>query len=202
MRSMLPEVADMFGDIGNVRVRAWATLGGNLAHADPAQDPPVMLGALGAHVVAQGPSGVREIPVSELADGLFSTQLAPDELITAIHVPIPPADVCCAYTKFLPRTADDYATVSAAARIAVTDDGVVERADLVLGSVGPTPVFATEAANALVGRPLGDRHAIDLMVETVRRIISPPSDVRGSSEYRREMAGVIARRSVLACGSN
>ena len=199
--AQLPEVASMFAHIGNIRVRAWATVGGNLAHADPAQDPPVLLGVLGASVLAQGPDGSRTIPVRELSDGPFSTVLASNELITAVRIPILDSAVRCAYLKFLPRTADDYATVSAAARIEFATDGTVIAADLMFGSVGPTPIFAPNAAAALVGRSTEDAEALNEMVEAVRETVSPQSDARGSAAFRREMAGTIARRVVLACSA-
>jgi CO/xanthine dehydrogenase FAD-binding subunit len=201
LRTELPRVAEMFGRIGNVRVRAWATVGGNLAHADPAQDPAVLLTALGASVTADSARGVRQIPVGELADGPYSTVLADDELITAIRIPRPSLAERHAYVKFLPRTADDYATVSAAVRVEVADDTVTDAA-VVMGSVGPTVLLMEEAASALVGRRLGDEGALEQMAQSVRDGVTPMSDHRGSREYRREMAGVIARRAVLACAGD
>jgi carbon-monoxide dehydrogenase medium subunit len=198
LRAELPRVAEMFGRIGNVRVRAWATLGGNLAHADPAQDPAVLLTALDATVTAQSARGTRQIPVADLADGPYSTILADDELITAVRIPRSAPDARHAYVKFLPRTADDYATVSSAVRVELDGD-IVTAATVVMGSVGPTALTIDGAAAALVRRRLGDDTALDEMAEAVRGTVTPVSDQRGSREYRREMAGVIARRAALAC---
>jgi carbon-monoxide dehydrogenase medium subunit len=108
------ELSAMFARIGNIRVRAWGTVGGNLALAEPSQDPPVLLAALGAAVDVTGPGGTRRIPVAELSYGPMSTVLEPQELLTRVILPLPEAGERCAYRKFLPKTADDYATVSAA----------------------------------------------------------------------------------------
>jgi carbon-monoxide dehydrogenase medium subunit len=191
----LPALCRLFAGIGNVRVRSWATLGGNLAHADPAQDPAVLLSALHATAVAEGPDGIRTIPVRELASGPFATVLQ-NELLTAIRVPVPEPNVSCSYVKFLPRTADDYATVSVGARVEADGDGVVTAADLALGAVGPTVVVADKAAAMLVGHHADDPAALKAMADALREGIDPPSDHRGSSDYRREMAGVMAIRAV------
>ncbi|MGH8984529.1 MAG: FAD binding domain-containing protein, partial [Acidimicrobiia bacterium] len=115
VRSYLPALARTFASVATVRVRNQATVGGNLAHADPAQDPPPMLLALGATVTAFRGGDRREIGLDELFVDHLQTSLAHDEVITSVRLPALPAGTRAAYLKFLPRTADDYATVSVAA---------------------------------------------------------------------------------------
>lgn len=191
--------AEAFGRIGNVRVRAWGTIGGNLAHADPAQDPPVLLAALGATVVVVGPGGERTIPVANLADGPFSTVLSHDELITTVLVPSPPPGTRTSYVKLLPRTQDDYATVSAAANLDFAADGTVRAARLVFGAVGPVPIVADAAAALLVGQRADDGDVLASVAASISDAVRPIGDGRGSADYKRQMAGVVARRAVLAC---
>ncbi|MBN9110206.1 MAG: FAD binding domain-containing protein [Pseudonocardia sp.] len=203
----LPVAAGMFGHIGNVRVRNWGTVGGNLALAEPAQDPPVLLSALGAEVVIERSGGSRQLPVAELGDGPMSTVLEPGELITRVVVPVLAADERSAYLKFLPVTADDYATVSAAVRLRVDgagDDAVITQARIVCGAVGPVPVDCTVAAELLVGRAIGDEERYAGVADAVATAVSPKSDHRGDAGYKREMAGVMVRRAVdraLASGT-
>ena len=120
-----PALTRTFASVATVRVRNQATLGGNLAHADPAQDPPPMLIALGAEVVATSAAGERTISVGELFVDVFTTSLRADEILTAVRCPALAPGTRATYLKFLPRTADDYATVSVAATLRLADDGHV-----------------------------------------------------------------------------
>jgi aerobic carbon-monoxide dehydrogenase medium subunit len=197
VRENCPELAEMFGRIGNIRVRAWGTVGGNLALAEPSQDPPVLLAALGAEVEAAGAGGTRRIPVAELGDGPMSTVLGPGELITKVVVPLPTPGERRSYRKFLPKTADDYATVSAAARVRF-DGPRISSASLFCGAVAPIPVSCDRAAALLRGRTLDDPEQLTDVVSAVRDAVSPVADHRGSADYKREMAGVFAKRALLA----
>jgi CO/xanthine dehydrogenase FAD-binding subunit len=197
LRAYLPELSAMFAHIGNLRVRAWGTVGGNLALAEPSQDPPIMLAALGAAVDVTGPGGSRRIPVAELSDGPMSTVLQPRELITRVILALPQAGERCAYQKFLPKTADDYATVSAAVRV-ILDGRRVSAARVFCGAVGPVPVSCDHAAELLVGRVLDEPGQLDDVVSAVRGAVSPVGDHRGSADYKREMAGVFVRRALVA----
>lgn len=117
-----PALAATFGEVATVRIRNQGTIGGNLAHADPAQDPPPMLIALDAEVVLKSASRERRVRLEELSTGYLSTVIQPDEILTEIHVP-PLADGTRAtYIKFLPRTQDDYATVSVGATLRMKGD--------------------------------------------------------------------------------
>jgi carbon-monoxide dehydrogenase medium subunit len=191
-----PALAATVRRVATVRIRNQGTLGGNLAHADPAQDPPAMLLALDAEVDAVGPGGTRTIPLDMLFVDLFETSLAPDEILTTIRVPALPPGSRAVYEKFLPRTADDYATVSVAARVSVVDE-VIADARVVVGAAGPVPMRVRAAEETLQGRRVDD---VDLaaVAEVTRLAVDPVDDARGSADYKREMAAVWAVRSIEA----
>jgi aerobic carbon-monoxide dehydrogenase medium subunit len=191
----LPQAAGMFGHIGNVRVRNWGTVGGNLALAEPAQDPPVLLSALRADVLAQSPAGDRRLPVATLGEGPMTTVLEPGELITQVVIPRLDADERCAYLKFLPTTADDYATVSAAVRLRLDGD-VITQARIFCGAVGPVPVDCASAAELVVGRSVAAEDRWEGVADAVHDAVAPVSDHRGEAGYKREMAGVFVRRAL------
>ena len=198
IRERMPAVARMFDGVGNIRVRNAGTVGGNLVHADPAQDPPVMLAVLGARATVVGPAGERSLAVEDVAEGPFWPALEHDELLTRVHVPWPGESDRTAYIKFLAGSHDDYATVSVGARLTV-DDGIVTSARMAAGAVGPTVVVLDDAAEVLQGRAPDDSDAHHELGERVRDLVSPMPDRRGSADYKREMAGVVARRAVQAC---
>ena len=196
VRALSPALTNAFASVATVRIRNQATVGGSLAHADPAQDPPPMLAALGAAVTAVSPRGARSIAVEDLAVDHFTTTLAGDEIITEVIVPPLAPGTRATYVKFLPRTADDYATVSVAAAMRLAD-GVVADARIVLGAVGPTPIRARAAEAALAGaKPSRERLA--QAAALVRDEVDPLDDLRGSAEYKREMARVWTERALLA----
>jgi carbon-monoxide dehydrogenase medium subunit len=191
-----PALAAAFAAIATVRIRNQATIGGNLAHADPAQDPPPILIALDAAVEVAGPGGSRRtMPVDELFADWFATTLGPAELITAVTVPDPPAGTRAAYRKFLPRSVDDYATVSVAVAARRDVDGRIASVRIALGSVGATPIRARAVEAALLGEvPDGARLADAAAL--VRDEVDPLDDARGSAAYKREMARVWVTRAL------
>ena len=196
-RAYSPALVDAFASVATVRIRNQATVGGNLAHADPAQDPPPMLAALGARVTIRSPRGEREQPVEALAVDHFTTSLTHDEIITAVVLPRIAAGTREVYLKLLPQTADDYATVSVAATLRFADDGTVAEARVVLGAVGPTPIRARRVEEALRGaRPTPAR--ITEAAALVRDEVDPLDDLRGSAEYKRDMAAVWTARALGA----
>ncbi|TMG34464.1 MAG: xanthine dehydrogenase family protein subunit M [Chloroflexi bacterium] len=196
VRALSPALTNAFASVATVRIRNQATVGGSLAHADPAQDPPPMLAALGAAVTIVSPRGARSIAVEDLAVDHFTTTLAGDEIITEVIVPPLAPGTRATYVKFLPRTADDYATVSVAAAMRLAD-GAVADARIVLGAVGPTPIRARAAEAALAGaKPSRERLA--QAAALVRDEVDPLDDLRGSAEYKREMARVWTERALLA----
>jgi carbon-monoxide dehydrogenase medium subunit len=193
VRSRIPALASAVGRVATVRVRNQATIGGNIAHADPAQDPPPILLALDAELEIVGPDGPRRAQLDGFFVDVFETTLGPGELITGVRVPVPGPASRVGTEKFLSRTVDDYATVSVAARLDLGADGVVADARIAIGAGGPTPLRAHEAEAHLVGRrPTREaiRHAAGLAAAAT----DPIADLRGSAEYKREMAGIWTRR--------
>jgi carbon-monoxide dehydrogenase medium subunit len=188
VQTSTPVLSEAVRRVASVRIRNQATLGGNLAHADPAQDPPVVLLALDARVITTSRRGQREIPIQQLFTDTFTTSLEPGEILTRIEIsPMPPGSFA-AYRKFLPHSVDDYATVSVAA-IRFPDG----RINVALGGVAPTPVRALAVERALSQGALPAEAA-----QLVDGEIEPLSDVRGSSSYKRRMAKVWTERAIEA----
>lgn len=192
-----PAITRTFASVATVRVRNQATVGGNLAHGDPAQDPPPMLMALGAEVVATSKAGERVIAVDDLFVDVFTTSLLPGEIITSVRFPALARGTRATYLKFLPRTADDYATVSVAAALRLANDGTVADVRVALGAAGPTPRRARSVEDALRGaRP--DAKRIADAAARVDADIEPFDDVRGSAAYKRDMARVWTGRALAS----
>ncbi len=196
LRRRLPMLAETYHHVATLRVRNMATVGGGLAHADPNQDPPPSLIALGATVKAASANGSRVIPLDEFFKDYYETVLNPDEIITEVFVPKVAPNTGAAYIKFLPRTADDYATVSAAA-VLTLDKTKKNIADvrIALGSVGVTPIRATAAEAVLRGQPL-KADAFAEAGEKAKEAVDPVSDFRGSAAYKKDMAAVFVRRAL------
>jgi aerobic carbon-monoxide dehydrogenase medium subunit len=196
VRRRLPMLAETYHHVATLRVRNMATVGGGLAHADPNMDPPPSLIALGATVKATSPNGSRTIPLDEFFKDYYETVLNPDEIITEVMVPKVLPNTGAAYIKFLPRTADDYATVSAAA-VLILDKTLKSIADvrIALGSVGVTPIRATAAEAVLRGQPL-KTEAFAEAGEKAKEAVDPVSDFRGSAAYKKDMAAVFVRRAL------
>jgi carbon-monoxide dehydrogenase medium subunit len=196
IRERLPVLAETFRRVGTVRIRHMATVGGALAHADPNQDPPVTLLALDATVEIRRASGRRELPLREFFRDYYETALEPGELVTAVTVPLLPAASGASFVKFLPRTADDYATVAVAAIVTLEPDGQrCHQARIALGSVGMTPLRARAAEAALVGQRL-DEGVLRAAGAAAKTEVDPLSDHRGSAAYKREMVSVMVGRAL------
>ena len=203
IQETVPLVAETFRRVATPRIRNMGTIGGGLVHGDPNQDPPPSLIALGASVELTSSAGQRIVPVEELFIDYYETDVRPGEIMTSVLIPSAPAGSGSVYLKFLPRTADDYATVSAAAVVSVADStagstvgsNTCQDIRLVLGGVGMTPVRATEAEDLLRGRPLTEDN-IRASAASVKDAVDPLEDFRGSPDYKREMAEVFARRAI------
>lgn len=197
VRTAAPALADAAAAVGNTRVRAVATAGGALAHADPRQDLPPALLALDARVEVAGPRGRRELRIDELVCGFMSTDLAPDELITAVRVPAPPGRRSC-YLRFTPGSDDDYPTVSVAAT-AVVSDGTPSTVTLAVGGAGPVAYLVPEAQE--LSGATGARVAglVADVAEAAARRADPVDDRLGSAAYKRRMVAVWARRALGRC---
>lgn len=196
VRRRFPILAETYRHVATIRVRNMATVGGGLAHADPNQDPPPTLIALGATVKATSADGSRVIPIDDFFTDYYETVLKPEEIISEVFVPKLPANTGGAYLKFLPRTADDYATVSAAAVVTLDKaKKVVSEVRIALGSVGTTPIRAVDAEAVLRGQP-PKADAIREAAEKARAAVDPVSDFRGSAAYKKDMAVVFVRRAL------
>jgi len=187
---LLPEVARL---IGNVRVRSLGTVGGSLAHADPAAELPMAVVALDARLTLASASGSQTVPARDFFTGYLSTALAPDELLTAIEVPVT-LGMGWAVEEFA-RRAGDFAVVAVAAGVSLDRRGRVDDARLALGGVADRPVRATAAEDVLRGQePSAERLA--RAAEVVRERLDPQSDAFASGAYRRLLAGVLTRRAL------
>ena len=195
VRRHVPALASTFAAVATVRIREQATLGGNLAHADPAQDPPVTLLALDGVAIAGSRFGERRIPLDALFADIFETSLEPGELLLRVELPALPAGARATYKKFLPATFDDYATVSVAAVVAIDADGACTHVRIALGGAGPVPLRAHEAERSLVGSRLDDA-AIREAAALAATAADPIDDLRGSAEYKRAMVGVWTERAL------
>lgn len=189
---LAPGLAETAGHVATVRIRNQATVGGNLVHADPNQDLPPMLMVHEAVVRVRGPEGTREVPVTDLFAGFFETVLDEGEIVEAVHVPPVPDGLRTGYLKFLPRTKDDYPTVSVAAGVAV-QDGRVADVRLAVAGGGATPIRC-RAAEAVLTGAVPDIAALTAAADALAGELDPISDGRGSARYKTEMARVSARR--------
>lgn len=186
------------GVIATIRIRNQATLGGNLVHADPAQDPPPVLIALDATIDAvKAGGGARTIKMEEFFTDYFETTIGEDELLRSVKVPPMPAGSRLAYKKFLPRTADDYATVAVAVRLGVGPDGTCKDIRIGLGALAVTPLRGKAVEGALLGKKLTPE-SIREAAALVRDEVDPLDDVRGSAAYKREMARVWTERTIAS----
>jgi carbon-monoxide dehydrogenase medium subunit len=195
VRAHAAALAATFAAVATVRIREQATLGGNLAHADPAQDPPVTLLALDGVVVARSRARERRIPLDALFVDVFETSLEPDEILLRVELAPLPAGARATYRKFLPSTRDDYATVAVAAVVATDATGACTHARIALGGAGPVPLRANEAERSLMGRRLDDA-AIREAAALAAAATDPIADLRGSAAYKRAMARVWTERAL------
>jgi carbon-monoxide dehydrogenase medium subunit len=196
LQERLPVLADTFRRVGTIRIRHMATIGGALAHADPNQDPPVTLMALGASVELRRAGGQREVPIEVFFRNYYETVLEPGELVAGVTVPLLPPGSGAGFVKFLPRTADDYATVAVAATVTLEPDGErCREARIALGSVATTPLRARAAEGLLAGTRLDER-LVQAVGAAVKQAVDPLDDHRGSAAYKREMAAVMTGRAL------
>jgi carbon-monoxide dehydrogenase medium subunit len=181
--------------VANIRIRNLATIGGNLAHADYQSDPPSALVAIGAHVEITGAGGTRETLLGDFLLGLYATDLAGDEILTAVRVPPPPPNTHGAYLKFTTRSSEDRPCAAVAARVALNNSGRMQEAVLIVGAVSPTPVRITEA-EALARDASPSVDVFRAIGEAAARTVDPIGDSRGSSDYKRHLVGVLAERAL------
>ena len=189
-----PLLAEAYRRVATVRIRNVATVGGGIAHADPAMDPPPSLLILGASVKLVSPKGERVVPLGELYTDYYETTIASDEIVTELVVPDQPAGASWVYVKYLPRTEDDYATVAVAA-IGHMQDGKVADVRVGLGALGPTAIRATVVEDAVRGSA-PTAASLREASQAVTDIVDPIDDPRGSAGYKRDMSAVFTRRAL------
>jgi aerobic carbon-monoxide dehydrogenase medium subunit len=189
-----PILADTSRVIADPQIRNLATLAGNLAHGDPANDHPATMMALRAEIVAMGPGGERVLPVDGFFVTLFTTQLEHDEIVTEIRIPIPPQRSGGAYFK-LERKVGDFATAAAAAQLTIDGSGACQSVGIGLTNVGATPIRAARAEEFLRGKTL-DEASIKQAAQLASEEAQPSSDLRGPEEYKRALVKELTRRAL------
>lgn len=192
----LPMLAAAFSVVANHRVRAAATVGGVLAEADHASDPPATLRALDARAVVAGPGGVRRVGVGDLLVGHYETSLVPGELIVAVEVPLPPEGSTGAYLKYRSTASEDRPCVGVAALVRLSAAGDCEDLRVCVGAACEVPLRLPDAEAAAIGRPFGAA-LVGEVAESYASALRPVSDVRGSAWYRREVTRVFVERALL-----
>ena len=194
VRSRYPLLHDTSRVIADPLVRNLATVGGNLAHGDPANDHPATMLALGAEIVAVGPKGERRMPIASFFTGPFETSLKPDEILTEIRIPSPAARSGGAYLK-LERKVGDFATAAVAVQVTLGANGACESVGIGLTNVGLTPIKATKAEASLKG-VTPDEAAIKRAAALAAEAAEPSEDLRGSVEYKKDLVRILTARAL------
>jgi len=194
MRTRYPLLHDTSKVIADPVVRNLATVGGNLAHGDPANDHPATMLALGAEVVAIGTKGERRIAIGSFFTGPFETSLKPDEILVEIRIPQPAARSAGAYLK-LERKVGDFATAAVAVQLTLAANGACDQVGIGLTNVGLTSIKATKAEAALKGKA-PDEATIKRAAELAAEAAEPSADLRGSVEYKKDLVRVLTARAL------
>jgi len=183
--------------IGSLQIQGRASVGGNLCNGSPAADTTPALIALAAKCRVVGPNGARMVPVEDFCTAPGRTVLQAGELLVEFQIASPARNSSDAYLRFIPRNEMDIAVVGVGASVTLDlNDDRVSEARIGLGAVGPTPIFAREASQALAGKRISD-DAIERAAQLAIAAASPIDDMRGTAEFRRHITGVLTRR-VLA----
>lgn len=193
VRSSYPLLHDTAVVIADPLVRNMATVGGNIAHADPANDHPATMLAYNATVVAKGPKGERTIAIDDFFTGLFENAMGEDEILTEIRIPKPGANSGGAYTKF-ERKVGDYAISAAAVQLRL-DGETVAAARIGLTNVSAVPMRAKGAEAELVGKSISDA-VIEAAGKAAAAECDPSPDLRGGVDYKRDITRVMVKRSI------
>jgi carbon-monoxide dehydrogenase medium subunit len=194
-----PLLAEAVPWIAHPQIRNRGTVGGSLAHADPAAELPAVAVALDARFRLASVRGEREIAARDFFTGLFATDLAPDELLVGVTLPPLPAGTGCAFLE-VARRHGDYAQVGVNARVTLDESGTCRSARLVFFSVGDGPVEASAAGRLLAGQRL-TQEAIRAAAEAVTEDVEPTGDIHASAAYKRHLAQVLARRALTTAAA-
>ena len=194
VRERCPLLAEAMPQIGHVQIRNRGTIGGSLAHADPASELPAVVAALDGELVLRSARGQRVLKAEQFFVAYLTTAAAADELLVEVRVPVAPPGTGSAFLE-VSRRHGDFALVGVAATLTLDEAGVCTAAAIALTGVGPTPVLARDSARALVGeRPAAA--AFEAAARRVAERVQPDSDLHASSDYRRQLASVLTRRAL------
>jgi carbon-monoxide dehydrogenase medium subunit len=195
----VPLLAAALPFIGHEAIRSRGTIGGSLAHADPAAELPAVARALDAEFVVRGPAGMRVVPAAQWFEGYLTTSRRPDELLVEVRFPAAKQGTGVSFTE-VARRHGDFAIVGLAVSL-VLSGGVISEARLAFAGVSDVPLRAGAAEDLLTG----ERPSTELFDEAARRAtgdIDPPADLHGSSDYRKSVAAAIVRRGLAAAAAN
>ena len=198
LQAKVPLLAEAPKLIADPQVRNRGTIGGDIAHGDPANDHPALSIAVDASFVIEGPKGKRLVKAENFYQGTYMTDLAEDEILVAIRVPAFAGGTGWSYEK-LKRKTGDWATAGAAVVMRMSG-GSVTHCRIALTNVAPTALRATDAENALIGKPLTDA-TIDAAAAAAMAVCDPAEDLRGDREYKTAMAGAMVRRAIRAAAA-
>lgn len=193
--SKYPLLLDTAKMIADPQVRNLATIGGNLAHGDAANDHPATMLAYNASIGINGPQGAREVSINDFFQGFYTTALAPDEILTEIKIPIPQGGSGGAYSK-LERKVGDYATAGVAVQLSIDGSGTCTYIGIGLTNVNFTPMRALASEQLLNGQSITDE-LIGQAAESASRDCNPTADLRGDEEYKRAMVKVLTKRTIM-----
>lgn len=189
-----PLLREVSRQIGYRQIRYRGTVCGSVCHADPVAEWPMIMRLLDARFDIAGPGGVRSVESDEFFVHLFTTALAPDEILTHAHIPLPKGRWSWGFSEFA-RKAGDFAVVASAA-IIETEDGLVKRASIALAGGGPTPLRAAEAEQLLEGVALDDDRSLLQAAEAVAEFSQPTGDIHGTADFRRRLVQVQTARAL------
>jgi len=196
LAAVLPIMRDAAAGIGDPQIRNWGTIGGSVAHADPAADWPAVLQAVHASIVLRSTDGERVVPARGFFVDTFQTGIEPAEILTEIRVPLPGARSGGSYQK-LERRAGDFSTVGAAAQLTLGGDGRIAQIGIGLTAVGDAPFAATQAEDVLRGARPGDEPFREAAAAASRQS-RPADDSHGPAEYKRAMVTEMTVRALRA----
>jgi CO/xanthine dehydrogenase FAD-binding subunit len=190
-----PLIAETMPHIAHPAIRNRGTVGGSLAHADPAAELPAVMMALDATFIVSGKAGVRQVPASDFFVGLFSTALGPGELLTEVRVPAPQGRMGFSFQE-VSRRHGDFALVGVAASVRLDDGGRCAAARIALLSVGDRPLLAEQACRSVIGQTPTSESLRASANAAATADIDPSSDIHASARYRRQLANVLTRRTL------
>jgi carbon-monoxide dehydrogenase medium subunit len=194
LKRLWPGLVEAVNLIGSTQIQGRATVGGNLCNASPAADTTCALIVNRAQCVLAGPRGQRTVAVEDFSTGPGRTVLERGELLVALQVPRPAPRTADAYLRLIPRTEMDIAIAGAGVSVTLDGDGTCTAARVAIAAVAPTALLVTAAADALVGSKI-DAGALDRAARAASAAARPIDDKRGTTDYRRAMAGVLTKRA-------